>query len=182
MYGPTSSQRIREAVYAQADGRCLSCGARLEAVGPRALHVDHVVPRIKGGIDHLDNYQALCRTCNLAKGSRSVDYRRRPARVAVAAKPVTVSSGTWTITLPNGGGELSRSEGWRRKHRAEHAVWLARHLRHMDATDPDQAARARRFIAKHGPTQPEGHDPFSPRTLPLRSTVRAAEANEARRP
>ena len=32
------------------------------------LEVDHVIPRAKGGSDHLDNLQLLGRACNRAKG------------------------------------------------------------------------------------------------------------------
>jgi hypothetical protein len=33
-----------------------------------ATHVDHVIPRRLGGDDSMDNLQALCKRCNLAKG------------------------------------------------------------------------------------------------------------------
>lgn len=29
---------------------------------------DHIVPRSKGGKDHLDNYQVMCQVCNSKKG------------------------------------------------------------------------------------------------------------------
>ena len=34
------------------------------------LEVDHVIPVSRGGADDVDNYQPLCRACNLRKGSR----------------------------------------------------------------------------------------------------------------
>lgn len=60
--------------------KCLKCSRKLDPfaalTSPDAMHVDHVVPRSKGGIDHLSNYQPLCRTCNVRKGNRSnADYR-----------------------------------------------------------------------------------------------------------
>ena len=33
----------------------------------RDLHVDHKIPRAKGGSDHMDNLWLLCRLCNLSK-------------------------------------------------------------------------------------------------------------------
>jgi len=29
---------------------------------------DHILPKFRGGADHIDNYQPLCETCNKAKG------------------------------------------------------------------------------------------------------------------
>lgn len=31
---------------------------------------DHIVPKSKGGQDHIDNYQTMCKICNLAKGNK----------------------------------------------------------------------------------------------------------------
>ena len=36
------------------------------------FHVDHIVPRVKGGPDTLDNLVVACASCNLSKGSKSV--------------------------------------------------------------------------------------------------------------
>ena len=34
----------------------------------------HVVPRSRGGTDHLDNLQLLCSSCNRIKGDRPQEY------------------------------------------------------------------------------------------------------------
>lgn len=49
--------------------RCANsaCGANLRKV---AFHIDHIIPFSKGGTTTLDNLQALCGPCNLAKGNR----------------------------------------------------------------------------------------------------------------
>ena len=58
-------QRLR--VLARDGHMCQLCGTTEEP-----FHIDHIVPRSKGGTSDLDNLQVLCKRCNLAKGSRSV--------------------------------------------------------------------------------------------------------------
>ena len=51
------------------DGRvCQYCGAE------DANQVDHVVPKVAGGGDELDNLLTSCRECNLRKGKKSVAF------------------------------------------------------------------------------------------------------------
>ena len=55
---------VRYEVLKRARFRCELCGASAEKI---ALHIDHIVPRNKGGQDDLSNFQALCMTCNTNK-------------------------------------------------------------------------------------------------------------------
>ena len=34
---------------------------------------DHILPRSKGGIDDISNYQTMCKPCNEAKGNKLED-------------------------------------------------------------------------------------------------------------
>ena len=64
---------IRYEVLKRAKYRCELCGAHEEHA---ALHVDHIMPRAKGGSDDLSNFQALCVTCNTNKRDRDdTDFR-----------------------------------------------------------------------------------------------------------
>ena len=64
---------VRYEVLKRAKHRCELCGAH-EAQA--ALHVDHIVPRAKGGTDDLSNFQTLCVTCNTNKRDRDdTDFR-----------------------------------------------------------------------------------------------------------
>ncbi|KTS08377.1 hypothetical protein SB2_00540 [Methylobacterium radiotolerans] len=64
---------VRYEALKRAGGRCELCGASHEA---RPLHVDHVVPRARGGSNELSNLQVLCETCNTEKRDRDdTDFR-----------------------------------------------------------------------------------------------------------
>lgn len=64
---------VRYEVLKRAKYRCELCGAHEEQA---ALHVDHILPRAKGGSDDLSNFQALCVTCNTNKRDRDdTDFR-----------------------------------------------------------------------------------------------------------
>lgn len=64
---------IRYEVLKRAKYRCELCGASAEDV---ALHVDHIIPRNKGGQDDLSNFQSLCITCNTNKRDKDdADFR-----------------------------------------------------------------------------------------------------------
>ncbi len=63
----------RYQVLKRADGRCELCGiSKVE----KALEVDHIVPKNNGGEDTIDNYQALCFSCNANKrDTDDTDFR-----------------------------------------------------------------------------------------------------------
>ncbi|MDP9475370.1 MAG: HIT domain-containing protein [Actinomycetota bacterium] len=64
---------LRYEVLKRARFRCQLCGVSADV---RALEVDHIVPRSKGGKDDPDNFQALCFSCNSTKRDRdATDFR-----------------------------------------------------------------------------------------------------------
>ena len=72
---------VRRRVYERDKGRCQECGNS----GPGIeLHIDHIYPWSRGGPNTEDNLQLLCRTCNLAKGSKVRDLQPIPPDVATA--------------------------------------------------------------------------------------------------
>ena len=58
---------LRYEVLKRAHYRCELCGVSAEH---KALEVDHILPRNKGGSDDLSNLQALCFSCNATKRDR----------------------------------------------------------------------------------------------------------------
>jgi hypothetical protein len=67
------SGTIRYAVLKRVKFRCELCGVSADK---RALEVDHIVPRNKGGSDDESNLQALCYRCNAMKrDTDDTDFR-----------------------------------------------------------------------------------------------------------
>ena len=61
----------RHSLFGKQEGHCAGCNLFLPI---QNLSIDHVVPRSKGGSDHIDNLQLLCHACNSIKGPRSQAY------------------------------------------------------------------------------------------------------------
>jgi len=66
---------IRWQVFQRDLWKCVACGR--SASDEVILHVDHIMPRSKGGSDTIDNYQTLCNVCNIGKSNKdNTDLRR----------------------------------------------------------------------------------------------------------
>jgi diadenosine tetraphosphate (Ap4A) HIT family hydrolase/5-methylcytosine-specific restriction endonuclease McrA len=69
---------LRYEVLKRARYRCELCGVSAEH---KALEVDHIIPRNKGGTDDMANLQSLCYSCNSTKRDRDdADFRDMASR------------------------------------------------------------------------------------------------------
>ncbi len=68
---PIPYRKQKHVLFGRQEGQCNGC--RTEFLF-RILEVDHVVPRSRGGTDHVDNLQLLCPNCNRIKGDRDMAY------------------------------------------------------------------------------------------------------------
>lgn len=60
---------LRSEVFQRADGRCEYC--QLSQVGQEAaFHVDHIRPRVTGGLTTAENLALACVSCSLRKWAR----------------------------------------------------------------------------------------------------------------
>jgi rubrerythrin len=68
----------RRMVGARQEWKCAHCSIVL----PSAFQVDHVVPLWRGGVDSVDNAEALCATCHAQKTQREEIERHESRRRA----------------------------------------------------------------------------------------------------
>ncbi len=62
-----------EALKVRYEYTCLCCGRKEPEI---KLSIDHVVPLTMGGDNTINNIQPLCLSCNSAKRTRIIDYRK----------------------------------------------------------------------------------------------------------
>jgi 5-methylcytosine-specific restriction endonuclease McrA len=80
-----TAEDIQE-IFNRQGGRCVYCRVELKRVGRGKMHIDHIVPLVKGGSNWPENLQCLCPFCNLSKGALDhFEFERRRGTLAVQA-------------------------------------------------------------------------------------------------
>ena len=65
---PIPYRQNRHVLFGKQEGRCNGC----KIVFPFHMYeVDHIIPRSRGGTDHIDNLQLLCSHCNRNQGRQT---------------------------------------------------------------------------------------------------------------
>ena len=68
---PIPYRQNKHVLFGQQEGRCNGCRTEFPF---RAFAVDHIIPRSRGGTDHIENLQLLCTHCNSVKRDRPMEY------------------------------------------------------------------------------------------------------------
>jgi 5-methylcytosine-specific restriction endonuclease McrA len=77
-------------IYEKTDGYCHICHKKLSLInygknGERgAWHVDHSIPKVKGGTDHMNNLYPACISCDTSKGANSTNSARAKNGITIA--------------------------------------------------------------------------------------------------
>jgi len=61
--------RVRRQVRERAHNLCEYCHLHQDDSPLAALHVEHIIPKVHGGTDDVDNLALACIDCNLHKGT-----------------------------------------------------------------------------------------------------------------
>ncbi len=119
------SGTLRYEVLKRAKFHCELCGISAKE---KALEVDHIVPRSKGGEDDISNLQALCYSCNSMKRDRDdTDFRevresyavreagcplcKMPKKRVVAEQPLAAPDGISMVGCCREGEDGARIRG-----------------------------------------------------------------------
>ena len=62
------------------------------------LHIDHVVPLVRGGKHDISNIVPACESCNTSKGARLLSDWRRPARCYYPGQPAKAAMTAMQLT------------------------------------------------------------------------------------
>ena len=68
---PIHYRQNKHVLFGQQEGFCNGCKMDFPF---KIFDVDHVVPKSRGGTDHIDNLQLLCSSYNRIKGDRPMEY------------------------------------------------------------------------------------------------------------
>ncbi|MCY4463614.1 MAG: DNA methyltransferase [Albidovulum sp.] len=68
----------KKTLYGEQGGDCGGCGTHFKL---QNLTVDHIIPKSKGGTDHIENLQLLCGHCNSVKGDRGMEYLKAKLQI-----------------------------------------------------------------------------------------------------
>lgn len=88
----------KQVIFMKYHGHCAYCGRPLKM---KAMTVDHLVPKSKGGGNSIENLMPSCRDCNTAKAADNLEMLRislawpslRPADLQDFARVRKVASG-----------------------------------------------------------------------------------------
>ncbi|RLA08685.1 MAG: hypothetical protein DRQ51_01640 [Gammaproteobacteria bacterium] len=69
---------IKERLHKEQKGICKGCNHEYLI---KDFHIDHIIPKAKGGGDYYENYQLLCGHCNTTKGDRPMEYLMNKVKI-----------------------------------------------------------------------------------------------------
>ena len=68
---PQTYKEIKQFLFEKQNHKCLGCGKEKYI---EDFDIDHIIPKSHGGGDYMENYQLLCRHCNVMKGDKPMEF------------------------------------------------------------------------------------------------------------
>ena len=68
---PQTYKEIKQFLFEKQEHKCLGCGKEKYI---EDFDIDHIIPKSHGGGDYMENYQLLCRHCNVMKGDKPMEF------------------------------------------------------------------------------------------------------------
>ena len=62
---------VKTRLYEEQNHKCNGCQVELDE---HHFEIDHIIPQVRGGGNHIENFQLLCGHCNRTKGERPMEY------------------------------------------------------------------------------------------------------------
>jgi 5-methylcytosine-specific restriction endonuclease McrA len=81
------NERTKVSVRRRAKNRCEFCQLAQEDSPLAALHIEHIIPKIHGGTDDLNNLALACIDCNLHKGPNLTGIDPQTKKVSTLFHP-----------------------------------------------------------------------------------------------
>lgn len=82
-----TQDKKRTAVWNKCPDHCWYCG---KVISKEEMCIDHVMPRLSGGTNNIDNLLPSCRSCNSAKRHKHIEsYRQWLEWKSVGVEPFT---------------------------------------------------------------------------------------------
>lgn len=70
--GNSHSPWTHQQVVERGDGFCPYCGKKIGLIyDSKIIHIDHIIPLSRGGIDAVENLEAICCKCNCRKTNKT---------------------------------------------------------------------------------------------------------------
>ena len=86
-------------IYNKFHGHCAYCG---KEISHENMHIDHIIPRKKGGRSNISNLNPSCCSCNTSKGAMDVDEFKLYKMISASIFKGVITQSQWKMMADRG--------------------------------------------------------------------------------